>query len=287
MQPNNPVPQQPVQPAGANPQPVPNPPYTPPQPQPTTYQPSPYMSANRYRPQVPTPQPIVSSPQANYMPPMPAPSRKRLPLRKIILVGVGLLIIAGGVALALQAGKDDGGGSAAPGVQTTAKGNTAVNTDDYKASCRGDVGFSTAAAYDAKAARIHPMVLFEKGSGGSLSERYVTSSTYLGVDVVPDSKSPHLVELVGCLTRDGSGHSLGNCELQDNDKNTVLLKLREAPYYLDIYAAQTGKKVVRLRVNQTNQACPYFAAYNPKNPVYYTTPDEEVVKAATQTYTRQ
>lgn len=172
------------------------------------------------------------------------------------------------------------GGSSSSNAPT----NTAATTDDYNVVCTGSA-ISNAATYSTAAPR--PIALFEKGSGGNVdTSNFETSSIFLDNTTTPDYTQPQKIQLVGCLSRNGNGSTVKTCNLQDSNNKTVSLKIMNAPYTLDIYVAKTGKKLGSSTISQTDTSCPFFAAYDPSNPVYYATPDDNAVKVAVQTYTQ-
>ncbi len=293
-------PEQPSQPWGQPPvQPTVQQPENPSFGTPTTPQAEPYGRSTSFQPQN---QPTEAQPAAQpYNPYATVPMASSTHPRKAkMFIGIGLalvILLAAGAVFALTSKKDSDGGyksqsgsssessDSSESFDTPATKNTAVYTDDYKVVCQGST-ISNAADYDASSPGPHPMTVFEKGSATSDNKKYSSSSVYLGGGADADYKEPEKVQLVACLARDGDGEFVKDCQLKDNDDKIIPIKLRQANYKLDIYAAKTGKKIGHSVITETSDSCPYIALVDSSDPTYYALPDSQAVKIAVQTYTQ-
>lgn len=152
--------------------------------------------------------------------------------------------------------------------------------DDFERVCSTGVGFAGATAYDAASPGPHPVVLFEPyGNDGNLitTSRTLPAGWTVDEDLdFEDNGELAGAELVACGERVVETENGTTCEL-DDDGEPVTLVLVDTTIEFRVFEAVSGTEVGVVSMESASTECPFFVSYDPDDPRYFNTPDDDEI----------
>ncbi len=179
-----------------------------------------------------------------------------LALAALVLALAGACSSNGTTATGSGGGGNSGGGG---GGATTSSFQAKLFDTDFKAVCNG-ASQSKAAAYDAKATGVHPVLLFA-GKGDERVQKSGLPADWT-IEWAADKDALAGIQLVACAERTGETF-VKDCTGYESKGTATgnVVKLYDATYKVTVFAAATGKPVTDTTLTAKGKECPMFATF--------------------------
>jgi hypothetical protein len=173
-----------------------------------------------------------------------------------------------------------GDAATSPPTSQTAAGELPMFMQEFDRVCETQVGFGGAAAHNAAAPGIHPVVLFyDSGDPPTLITASVTLPAGWAITEdtnFDDNTELAAAELIACSRRTAATPNGTMCDFTLNDGGTVTLELTDTVYELTLYAATSGEQVGQPKTLEASDTeCPMFASFKEGDTRYLNTPTED------------